>query len=271
MAVEGTENQETVLEGDREKLDLTPEVVPGEAPEGEKPAGEVPEVPEGEKPEDKPAPAEGALDCTGFKFAGADVTVEIPADLQAELTAKGVDAHAVVKELYTSDDFTLTEATKATLDAAFGKSTVDIFLGALKSQNELTMSTAAGSEAAIAQAEADAWTETAAQVGGEAGWTALEAWVLKTMPQAELDQFNEAMASGNRYVQKLAVDAVFSQYKKAEGDGFPVLITGDTPAANADGAPLSYGDFQKLIRSGEYRKNPKVYDALRRAGQAQGI
>jgi len=148
---------------------------------------------------------------------------------------------------------------------------VDSYLGALKSQNEGTLAAAASNEAAVTQAEQQAWTETTEQIGGEQNWTALEAWVLKTIPQTALDEFNAIMASGNRYTQKLAVADMYAKFRSAEGDDGANLIPGEVGNPGAEGAPLGYSEYQKLIRSGEYRKNPKLYDSLRRQGIAQGI
>lgn len=260
-------------EEEREVLDLTPEtppeeqhpaVIPEETPPEETPPGE-------ETPPEETPPATGDLDCSNFTFNGVAATVEVPEDLRAELTAKGIDVNAVVTELYTSEGFVLTEATKATLDTAFGKNTVDLFLSALKSQNENTFKNHADSIAAVSQAEEAAWNETAEQIGGAENWPALEAFALATMTDTALEEFNKVMASGNRYAQKLAIGDVYSKFKTAEGDPAAVLVQADGVPDGSEGAPLSYSAYQTLIRSGEYRKNPKLYDSLRRAGQAAGI
>lgn len=263
------------MEDERETLDLTPEtpdethpLVPEVVPyvDGALPAGDEPP-----KGDETPAPAEGELDCTGFKFNGAEATVEVPAELRAELASKGVDVNAVVKELYTSEDFTLTEATKVTLVTAFGKEIVESYLSALKAQNESTFAAAGNQQAAIEQAEQAAWAETVEQIGGEENWPALETFALATLDDAALAEFNKVMESGNRYAQKLAISDIYSKYKAVEGDPAANLIPGEVPATGGEGQALSYADFQKLIRSGEYRKNPTLYDALRRKGQAAGI
>lgn len=215
--------------------------------------------------------AEGAMDCTGFKFQGQDVTVEVPADLREELSGKGINVNDVVKELYTSEDFSLTDATKESLYKVFGKSMVDSYLMGLKAQNEGAFRTQADSLAADTAANDAAWSETVEQIGGEDNWTALEAWAQAQFTDEQFREFNSVMDSGSRYAQKLAISDLMARHKATEGDSAPTLVQGDrTPTASKDGA-LSYSDYINGFRNGEQKKDPGTWDARRRAGQAQGI
>lgn len=223
--------------------------------------------------EETPAetPAEGALDCTGFKFNGQDVTVDVPADLREELTGKGINVNDVVKELYTSEDFSLTDATKESLYKVFGKSMVDSYLLGLKAQNEGAMRTHADGIAADEAANTAAWNETVEQVGGEENWTALEAWAQTQFTDEQFAEFNSVMESGSRYAQKLAIADLMARHSSKEGDSAPNLVTGErVPPVSKDGA-LSYSDYINGFRNGEQKKDPATWDARRRAGQAQGI
>lgn len=244
------------------------ETPPAETPPAETPPGETP--PAEEPPKEEPAP--GELDCANFKFEGMEVTVEVPADLREELAGKGIDANKVVTELYTSEDFSLTAETKESLYKAFGKATVDSYLGALKDQNRMNMKEHTDQQAQVTAAEAVAWTETVDQIGGEESWAAMEQWAQATLSDADFDQFNSVMSSGNRYAQKLAVADMHAKYKAVEGDGAPNLINGDNvPPASTEGKALSAEEYRDLFKTKEYYKAPAKYDALRRKGQALGI
>lgn len=215
--------------------------------------------------------AEGAMDCTGFKFNGQDVTVEVPSDLREELTGKGINVNDVVKELYTSEDFSLTDATKESLYKVFGKSMVDSYLLGLKAQNEGSMRTHADGLAADEAANTVAWNETVEQVGGEDNWTALEAWAQTQFTDEQFKEFNSVMESGSRYAQKLAIADLMARHSAKEGDSAPNLVTGErVPPVSKDGA-LDYTTYVRGFGTPAQKADPAAWDARRRAGMAQGI
>lgn len=242
-----------------------PETPPGETPPAETPPAEAPPA------EEPPKEAPTELDMSAFKFQGQEVTVTVPDDLREELTAKGVDVNKVVTELYTSEDFTVSDETKQALYGVYGKAIVDSYLDALKTQNEATLKGAADTVAQQEAAEAAVWTETLEQIGGEPVWSAMEAFAQKTFSDEEFLEFNRVMSQGTRYAQKLAISDVLNRYKAAEGDAAPTLVKGDAVPPAAGTEALSYAEYQALFKSGEYSKNPKLYDAMRRRGQARGI
>lgn len=255
---------------------VLPEEVPNEHPAAV-PVLEVPIVPEVPvapvTPETVPEipAAESGLDSTGFKFNGADVTVEVPADLREELAGKGVDVNAVVKELYTSEDFNLTPETKDKLYAVYGKAMVESYLQGLRLQNEVTMKSHTDGIAAATAADELAWTETAAQVGGEEAWNALELWAQGTFTDEEFKDFNAAMTSGSRYTQKLAVADLMARHKAVDGDAAPDLITGERVAPVTTSGALSAAEYRKGFQDGSYAKSPAEWDARRRKGHELGI
>lgn len=211
----------------------------------------------------------------GIKFGGQDVEVTIPADLVNFTAEKGIDAQAVSKELYASEDFTLSEETKASLYEAFGQWQVDTYLAGIKASNDNTMASHASDVEALGVAEKAAWDATMEVMGGEDRWDDLSSYADQTMDDAEFDEFNEVMKTGSLRMQQLMIADVFGKFKAA---GAPVATTildleeGATGGDPTGGdSPLSQSAFLDLMRTGEYKKDPAKYDALRRAGMAKGI
>lgn len=253
-----------------------PENAGGEASGAD--AGEGNGEPNGEpKPDDSASVAEGE-----FYFGGEAVTIEIPSDVDAALKEKGLDANAIVSELYAKDgDFSLSEETKSKLYEAFGKFAVDAYLSGLKAQNEgfmLRHETAAREAEA---ANAQRFTDIASTVGGEEGWSKLEGWALENLSDDELTAFNAVMESGNMYLQQYAVRELEGRRKAAMGDDNPNLIEPSaTATATEDNSPLSRDQYIREIAQlgSKFGRDRKALaeaqaklDARRRAGMAKGI
>jgi len=247
-----------------------------EVPDGENPGST--EEPKGEEP--KPDSTEGEETEGEFYFNGQQVQIEVPEDLKTSLSDAGVDVDKVVGELYGKDsDFTLSDETRAPLDEKFGKPLVDTFLSAIKSQNESVIKGAEEAKAAAEQANKQAVEWSNELVGGEETWNALESWAEANLDDAQIESFNKAMESGDKYLQELAIKDLHSKYQNSEGDTDASLISGDSAANEGAGAPLTAQDYIAEMTSPEFRalkghdkaKAQAQLDARRRAGMKKGI
>lgn len=245
----------------------------GEDPKGKTPEGEG-------KEEDKPA--ELPQEEVSYFFGGEEVTIEVPQEVEEELKAKGLDAHAIAAELYAKDgDFSLSEETKQKLYDAFGKFAVDAYLSGLKAQNEAFMLRSENEAKEREAADVQRFTDISKECGGEEGWDRLEEWALESLSDDELTAFNAVMQSGNQYLQMYAVRELEARRKAAQGDDEVTLVQPSAPAVDAsDNSPLSAQEYIREIsqlsqRFGRDRKAAAEaqakLDARRRAGMAKGL
>lgn len=84
-------------------------------------------------------------------------------------------------------------------------------------------------EAAKAQLAAQ---EIYGVVGGEQKYTEMLGWMEKNVPNAQLEQFNRALATDNLPEIKFAVEAMHGAWK-GSGGGAPTFFSGPTPATTA--------------------------------------
>lgn len=245
----------------------------GEDPKGETPEGEG-------KEEDKPT--ESSQEGVSYFFGGEEVTIEVPQEVEEELKAKGLDAHAIAAELYAKvGDFSLSEETKQKLYDAFGKFAVDAYLSGLKAQNEAFMLRSENEAKEREAADVQRFTDISKECGGEEGWNRLEEWALEVLSDDELTAFNAVMQSGNQYLQMYAVRELEARRKAAQGDDEVTLVQPSAPAVDAsDNSPLSAQEYIREIsqlsqRFGRDRKAAAEaqakLDARRRAGMAKGL
>lgn len=245
--------------------------------------GSVAEGTDGAVPNDGqvPAPSEESTSTEPIKYADFEVQVQVDDEVRSALTEKGLDADAIVKELYSSKDFSLTRETRDKLDAAFGAYFVDYYLKTTKLQNDSIINQhKQGVEAQAASVrEAEEWGVQT--VGGN--WDDFEAKVLPLMSEAQIEQFNAAMASGNKLVQEYALKATMqligAEDQPAPEPEVPEIEVGGNSAPDTNGA-LSFKEYRDLMIKvrNETRGNPKAYreqmqalDARRAAGLARGI
>lgn len=261
-----TENTEATIGGTLPP-DTGSEVVGTNTGSGGDDDGVKPE-PTGEEvtpPNEEPSP-DGDVTYT---YNGEEVSVDIPDDLIETFSKSGLDAKALAAELY-SGEFGLSEETLGKLHAVYGKTVVNGYLDSIKAQNDAIFKARADGLAAHEAAEAKLWEDTLASVGGEENWGKLENFALETLDDAALAEFNAVMDGGNRYAQKLAIKDLMSQFEDKHGTGELKLIDGTSAPAQAPTA-LSKAEFLKLVASGEYRKNPQQYDAMRLEGMRRGL
>lgn len=209
-----------------------------------------------------------------MKYGGMDVNVTVPVEVANLAGEKGIDIQAVSKELYDSEDFSLSEATLGTLYDAFGKFQVDTYLRSVKAGNDQAVNDYNTQVEYMNEAEKGAWEATMEVMGGEDKWDDLSAYALSNMEDDELDEFNEIMKTGTPRMQQLMIKDVYSRFKEAGAPVAPTVLDleeGQTGGVSDGTGPLTGAEFLKLITSGEYKKDPEKYDTLRRQGLAKGI
>lgn len=236
----------------------------------------------GENGESKPDDTATDTEEVQYFFGEHEVTIDIPQDVTDSLKEKGIDAKQVAKELYAKGGkFELSDATKQKLYDAFGKFAVDAYLSGLKAQNEVFFLKEANAAKELEAANTQRFSDVSKEIGGEEGWSRLEAWALETLSDDELTAFNAVMESGNQYLQQYAVRELESRRKAAQGDDRPSLIEPSAPAkANEENGPLTRDQYVQAIAtlSQKYGNDRKAMaeaqaklDARRRAGMARGI
>jgi hypothetical protein len=184
----------------------------------------------------------------------------------------GIDVEAVAKEIYSPDG--LSEATRESLNTAFGKWQVDAYLSGLEAKNAQTMAQFKTDQEAATKAAEDAWNATMEIMGGEDRWDALDAYAASTLSESEIEEFNAVMKNGSLYMQQLMIKDLWSKYEAAGKPDAPVKLDlegGDnTPPSDTSGA-ITQAEYLEAFRNGEYRKDPAAWDERRKAGMAKGI
>lgn len=257
------------------------EVIPTEEPEPE-PTEEPEPEPE---PAEEPSPSEDPV----FTYNGQEVELEVPEDLNQMFTDKGLDLQAVTAELYSGDEFGLSDETKEALYAQFGKFSVDSYLSGLKAQNDLSMSRFEQDAKAVETAAAEAWEQTLGIVGDEAGWNSLMDYADENLTDQDRDDWNEIMESNNWTMQRLAIqdlanragikaESAPSSLHPAQANGSMVGDSLELAEANGgdsrgtgDTGALSRAEYQKLWSASLPAAERDALDARRRAGIQKGL
>lgn len=218
----------------------------------------------------------------GLNFGGTEITIEdldIPEDLSSQLSEKGFDAADLAKELYTGE-FGLGEETIAKLNEAYGSIVVNSVLNGINAQNQLVAYEGKAQAESAEKAAGEAWTETLAIVGDEAGWDSLMEWSGENLSEDEIQSVNNIMENGDWNSQKLVIEALYakSQIQSGSGaieQGVTLTDTDNSGNGNTDNGAISFADYREMHASGEYSKlSPKeqlAVDARRRLGQNKGI
>lgn len=206
-----------------------------------------------------------AITVEGVEFGDTTVNVTVPAELTQMATDKGFDAKELATELFSSKDFKFSDETYGKLCDAYGKIFVDTMISNTQLKAEKVTSDFTNS---IKEAEAKAFEAVSSIVGGEEGWSKMEAFA-GTQSEDAIQDFNAAMQSGNPVFQRLAVQNM-KMLMDASAPHDLELIDGKGVVTQAPTA-LSAQEYRDAMSSGEYYKDPAKYDALRRAGMQQGI
>lgn len=183
-------------------------------------------------------------------FGEQQINIKVDPSHHEELAAHGLDADAVVKELFAkgNEDLKLSDETYDKLVKAFGKFSIDTYLGSLKQQVDFDVKADLAAQEAHEKATEELWNATLERVGGEEGWKSLEQFALENLSDAELNDFNDVMNTGNAFTQKLAIDHLMGQMKEHKGDGKPDLVSADTvPQNESQGGALSRAEYIKEV------------------------
>lgn len=201
-----------------------------------------------------------------------EVPISVSEDHAAMLKEAGLEPFEVAKELW-SGEYGLSDKTREVLYQKYGKTPIDMALAGLKANAELQVLKAKASEKAAADADAEHWKYTLDMLGGgEEGqkvWDAIEAYAVKNFSEDEINEFNAIMDSGSKYAQRLAI----MDLKNRVDSGTLNLIEGGDGSSSSSypSGALTAAEYQQLFITGEYHKNPQVYDEMRRKGTAKGI
>lgn len=220
-----------------------------------------------------------------YYFGEAKVEVEVPADIEAALSEKGIDSKQLLSELFAKDGkFELSADNRAKLDEAFGKTMVDGYLNLFKSQNEMTLSKLKAEQEAATAEQAKNSSEFGELVGGDEGWSELDNWASQNMSEQELASFNAVMSLPPEHwvAQKAVIQAIQMRRTAAQGDtstDAPVKLIGDDSGAGArssEGMPstLTRDEFQQIMMTEKYRTDrgyAAKIDAIRSASIAKKI
>ena len=222
--------------------------------------------------EPTPPPHMEDLKVSGIEYDGAMVDIIIPVDMANFAQEHGFDATAIAKEMYSPEG--LSDATRTALNEAFGKWQVDTFLDGVKAKDTATMNTFRDSQAKAEAAATAAWEETLELMGGEDRWGDLSEFAKKNLSEEEIAEFNEVMTKGSMRMQRLMIRDLWSKFDAAGKPVAPVSLDledgSNNPPADDNGA-VTQAEYLDAFRNGEYRKDPKGWDARRQAGMAKGI
>ena len=259
MEDEVLQTNETINPVETEVETVTPEVeVLSEETQVE------PEKPEVEVEETKVEPTD--LTIEGVKFGEHNINFSIPAEEAQLLDSKGFNAKELTSELFSSKDFSFSKDTYDKLTEAFGKVFVDTQIELTKFRSDKIVNDYTTSKS---KAEAEAFEAVSSLVGGEEGWSQLEAFA-SNQQEGVVSDFNEAMGSGNPVFQRLAVQNMKLLMDSQQTDKPLSLIQGK---GAVDMAPVAITnqEYTESMINGEYYKDPSKWDNLRQAGINKGI
>lgn len=230
-------------------------------------------------------PEENEEEEEGYYFGDVKVDVEVPSEISEALKEAKIDESKLIKELFNKEGkFELSEATRKSLDKAFGKTMVDGYLNLFKGQNAQAVESYKKEAAALEEtmkANSEDFTQL---VGGDDGWTELASWAGESLNENELAQFNAVMQLPPEHyaAQRAVVEALQIKRQaalhKANGDERVTLPTDGSAAperaSNSLPESLTRAQFQDIYGSVRYKTDPTYaaqIDNIRRASQKRGI
>jgi hypothetical protein len=146
---------------------------------------------------------------------GETIRIESVQDAQKLAAEKGIDFNAVSQEFNSKGELS-EETYKSLADKGIPKDIVQQFVE--------------GQRAAITQQR----SEVLKQVGGEEVFKEMASWAQANMQPEDLAAYNKAVASGDIGIIKLAVGALQSSYKAANGQPPKTQIGGTGKASSAE-------------------------------------
>lgn len=211
------------------------------------------------------------VDTAHFGIEGGgeiDLDITITESSHKLITEAGLDPLNVTKELW-EGEFGLSDATLKALTDKHGETLIKAVMDGAEASARLAVMQQHNSVKEAERATEELWSEVLEEVGGEEAWKEMDAFATKNFNDDEIAQFNTAMNSGDKYYQMLAIRDLKSRVES----GTLHLITQGAGAAPSESSAgmLSAAQFKELFESGEYRKDPAKYDAMRLKGIQRGL
>lgn len=236
-----------------------------------------------EEPSEENKPEEEETE--GYYFGDVQVDVEVPQDISNALKEAKIDEGKLLKELFSKEGkFELSEATRKSLDKAFGKTMVDGYLNLFKGQNSQALESYKQEAAKLEETIKANGEDFTKLVGGDEGWSELAEWAGESLKEEELAQFNAVMQLPPEHyaAQRAVVEALQikrqAALQQANGDSRVTLPTDGVaaPDRTAAGLPesLTRAQFQDIYTSVRYKTDAAYaaqIDNIRRASQKRGI
>ncbi|QHJ79429.1 MAG: hypothetical protein [Caudoviricetes sp.] len=271
----------TAASSEADKAPITEEKVVEEKETTDKPADQVdsPESKDGKPTDTKEG--EGEEDAPTYYWGDMAVEVEVPEDISAAFTEKGLDVNEYVSELFAKDGkFELSADKRTKLEEAFGKPLVDGYLNLYKKQNEMAINDFKTNDAKV-QAQVAENTKGFTEMFGDTGFDELNDWAATSLSETELSSVNAVMALPPEHweVQKM----VLEQLKGRMSGGSPEKP--EIAGRAADQLPPEEGEaagMPKTLTRAQYQaemfkpewKNPeyqRIIDGIRQKSITQGI
>lgn len=169
---------------------------------------------------------------------GESETPEAPTEEAAEaVEAAGLDMSALSAEWETEGKLT-DESYKALEAIGITPDMVELYAKGVETQTEATRS------------------EMLAPVdGSQETYDEMIAWAADELPDADIDDFNKVLETGNTPAIKLAVQELATKFKTANGVE-PVTTLSGSPAPTGASTYGSTTDLMKDMQNPEYAKNP---------------
>lgn len=203
----------------------------------------------------------------GYTYKGTPVEVTNTPEMTEAFKEKSLDIDAVNAELYSEGG--LTDATRASLDEAFGKLSVDMYLQGMNATNEAMHQTHINNVAANDKAMDDMTTEV---TGGK--MTEVMAWANTNLSPEDYAKYADVINGDDIFQVKLALSDLTSR----SGLG-PTALTVPTVKArpedslldgnnieSAGAEGITAAEYREAFTNGEYRKNPNDWDRRRAIG-----
>tara|TARA_R110000851_G_scaffold317339_1_gene480804 strand:+ start:29941 stop:30894 length:954 start_codon:yes stop_codon:yes gene_type:complete len=209
----------------------------------------------------------------GLSYKGVPVTVTNTPEMVESFKEKGLDIDAVNAELYSKDG--ITEETRNSLNEAFGKVSVDMYLEGLTSKND-AMVTAHNDSQAKADASMDAITLEA--TGGK--FDEVMKWANDNLDDKQYASYAEIINGTNEFQVKLALKDLTAQsgIQSNTLDQPAVaprvvdsVLSADVVTKSKASGEISSVEYRAAHTSGEYKKNMNDWDRRRQAGIDAGI
>ena len=98
-------------------------------------------------------------------------------------------------------------------------------------------------------------------VGGEDAYAAMTQWADKNLSDAEIEAYDNAMASGDQNAIMMNIQGLHARYQQAEGR--PNLIKGEVGAANASQGFRSWAEVTTAMKDNRYRNDPAYQEEVK--------